>query len=466
MAITKILYIGENDNSKGSHLQKAIDYIQKPEKTENGKYVEAINCTVDSAYKEMIRTKKFYGKTDKRQGYHIMISLKPGEGSPDTIMKITRAFAKEYLGKDYEAIYSVHTDKEHLHGHIIFNSVKFTDGYKYRYELGDWQSKIQPLVDKYCLENGVSKLDYHEDEINKQTVYSKSFNWKNEIKKDIDAAILKANSWNEFLPEMKSLGYAYKLGKYISVKKKGMERYRRLTDKLGIGYDPESIRERIESKSSPLHFTPISFVPRIQKVKKFYYKKRKFKDLTPYEQERIRTILKNQPCKVKRKAWMTSEEYKKWKQRQNDIDKRFELNKAISAFITRFNISCIEDVEKVLENIIKKEKQLYNQKKDIQRRLSIKAPILNIFYELKKLEDAKEKFLKTNNSTYAADYHRYRELEESLLKTNNSIITVENYLNAIKVEEQSIKNSIYNLKKINSVALSLREDMLNKEKVL
>ena len=73
--------------------------------------------------------------------------------NPDTAFEITRRFVEEYLGKSYEAVYVVHDNTAHVHSHIVFNSVSFVDGKKYRYEKGDWAKYIQPITNNLCQED-------------------------------------------------------------------------------------------------------------------------------------------------------------------------------------------------------------------------------------------------------------------------------------------------------------------------
>ncbi len=143
----------------GKHLKRSLDYVMNPEKTQDGRLVGAINCQVDSAFEQMKATKRKFGKVDKRQGYHIILSFKEDEVNPDTAFEITRRFVEEYLGKSYEAVYVVHDNTAHVHSHIVFNSVSFVDGKKYRYEKGDWAKYIQPITNKLCQEYGLSIID-------------------------------------------------------------------------------------------------------------------------------------------------------------------------------------------------------------------------------------------------------------------------------------------------------------------
>ena len=89
----------------------------------------------------------------------------------DTAFEVIGKFAKEYLGKDYEALYAVHDNTNHIHGHIIFNSVSFRDGRKYRYKKGDWAREIQPVTNRLCEEYGLSTIEISEDRAKKSENY-------------------------------------------------------------------------------------------------------------------------------------------------------------------------------------------------------------------------------------------------------------------------------------------------------
>lgn len=160
MAITKILTINSSGRKfEGKHLKQAIEYITALEKTQKGRFISGINCQPGAAFKQMAATKRKYGKTDKRQGYHIIISLEEENAEPETVFKITGQFAEEFLGKGYEAVYVVHDNTAHCHGHIIFNSVNYLDGRKFRYEKGDWAEKMQPLTNRLCEKYGFSSVN-------------------------------------------------------------------------------------------------------------------------------------------------------------------------------------------------------------------------------------------------------------------------------------------------------------------
>lgn len=151
MAITKIQCLNEaHTGNPAAHLRNALLYIQNPEKTEENVLVGSINCLPDTAFEQMMDTKVTFGKTNKRQGYHIIISFAPGEATEEQALDIVAHFAQEYLKDKYEAVYAVHNDKKHMHGHIVFNSVSFETGMKYECKKGEWKHRMQPITNRLC----------------------------------------------------------------------------------------------------------------------------------------------------------------------------------------------------------------------------------------------------------------------------------------------------------------------------
>lgn len=235
MAITKILYLNEAQNGNpAGHLKNALEYIQNPEKTEERVLVGSINCLPETAFEQMMDTKVTYGKTDKRQGFHIMISFVPGEATEEQAFDIVERFAQEYLGDKYEAVYAVHNDKEHMHGHIVFNSVSFVTGAKYDYRKGEWKRRMQPLTNKLCAEHG---LDIMPAEYAKEPKNLSRKEWELEqtfremILADAAFCQSQAISFDHFVFLMKRIGYQFEYGKYLSIKIPGGRWYHQL-DKL------------------------------------------------------------------------------------------------------------------------------------------------------------------------------------------------------------------------------------------
>lgn len=234
MAITKILNINEaDDRNPGAHLEHAITYIQNPDKTNEKVLVGSINCLPDTAFSQMMDTKQMFGKTGKRQGYHIVISFPPGEATPEQAMEVTRRFAEEHLGENYEVVYAVHTDKEHCHGHIIWNSVSLTTGYKYDSPKGNWKRVLQPLTNRLCKELGLSIMpaEYAKEPKNlSRKEWELEQKLREMILEDAVFCMRYAESVEHFEFLMKRAGYEFKRGAYMSVKVPGRKWYHQLDE--------------------------------------------------------------------------------------------------------------------------------------------------------------------------------------------------------------------------------------------
>ena len=352
MAISKILHINPHMNSETYHLKTGLNYITKSEKTINGLYVGAVNCMVENAYECMRNTKEIYGKTDKRQAYHLIISFEEGETNPDTAFEIIKEFVNRYLADNYEAVYSVHNDTNHIHGHIIWNSVRFTDGYKYRYEKGDWERQIQPLVDEICEKHGLHTLERNQKNDNeKQWDEYKNgpFVWNEQIKRDVDECIIAATDFNMFVQMLEEKDYEIKHGKYISVKPKGMERFRRIKT-LGEDYSEEKIRKRISEKSMA-KYKPVT-VPKPLRIKSYRGHIKK-KQLTGLQKQYFAMLYKLK--KIRKHSYSNNYKYK------DDIKKLNILQKQY-LFLSRYDIKTMEDLEES-QNLIKARIQTTNKAK-------------------------------------------------------------------------------------------------------
>ena len=121
MATTILKNLKEAKNRKPSaHLHNAINYIMNPEKTEKGLWISS-NCGITSQeiYDAMMTTKNEFNKTWGRQGYHFVISFKPGEADEQTCFNVAKEFCEKYLGQGYEYVFAVHNDHAHMHAHIV-----------------------------------------------------------------------------------------------------------------------------------------------------------------------------------------------------------------------------------------------------------------------------------------------------------------------------------------------------------
>ena len=250
MAITKILNIMESEGrNPASHLKNALEYIQNPDKTEECVLVGGINCLLDTAFEQMEETKNIFHKTGKRQGYHVIISFSPEEEvTAEQAMYVLEHFAKDVLGDDYEAVYAVHTDREHMHGHLIWNSVSMTTGKKYNSPKGNWKNHLQPITNKYCDELGLSIMpaEYSRNPKNiSRDKWEREMSMKENILRDAKMCAYAAGNVDHFKYLMKRLGYVFKKDAWMEVQAPGFQYYHKLA-KLDEMFSEETLRHHVD----------------------------------------------------------------------------------------------------------------------------------------------------------------------------------------------------------------------------
>ena len=233
MAITKILNIKESKGrNPASHLENALNYIQNPDKTEECVLVGGINCLPDTAFEQMEETKNIFHKTGNRQGYHVIISFSPEEKvTAEQAMYVLEHFAKDVLGDDYEAVFAVHTDREHMYGHLIWNGVSVTTGKKYNSPKGNWKNHLQPITNKYCKELGLGIIpaEYSKNPKNiSRDKWEKEMSMKEIILRDAQMCAYAAGDVEHFKYLMWSLGYIFKSGVWMEVQAPGYRYYHNL----------------------------------------------------------------------------------------------------------------------------------------------------------------------------------------------------------------------------------------------
>ena len=239
-----------------SGLGNRLRYIMNPTKTEGGLLVAGVNTTPASALSDMMGTKRRFGKLDKRQGYHIIQSFKPpdgqqpGEITPDEALRFGMEFIEKYLDDRYEGVVAVHTDRAHVHVHIIFNSVSFLDGRKYHAAKGEYLERIRELCDGQCRAWGLSVMEGNPsvrkttgDEV--RCTREGKPSCRDLIRADIDRAITESIVWQHFVKALRHQGYEVKESRQnVSLKAPGMKRFIRLRS-LGGGYQREDIQRKL-----------------------------------------------------------------------------------------------------------------------------------------------------------------------------------------------------------------------------
>ena len=248
MAITKYKVIKKN-------LEAAINYVKNGEKTEHGILISGINCLPETAYTQMMLTKKNFHKEGGRLGYHFIQSFNGKEVSARQCNDIGMELAESLWGDKYQVLVCTHTDKENVHNHIILNSVSFVDGSKYHNSNVEL-ALVRETNDELCRKYRLSVIETDKANKEKDIARSRIKNYNRNsgkmelIKNDIDEAIKEARKYQEFADFLAYKGYYIKKsGDSISISTPYYNRNIRLARAFGEDYTFENIKNRIYYKN-------------------------------------------------------------------------------------------------------------------------------------------------------------------------------------------------------------------------
>ena len=230
-----------------STLKAAIDYILNPEKTDGKLLASSFGCGLETADIEFAWTREAAGDRGTHLGRHLIQSFAVGETTPEEAHKIGMELAQAVLGGKYEFVLTTHVDKDHLHNHLIFNSVSFVDYKKYHSNKQSYRH-IRRTSDRICKEHGLSVVVPGQDRGKSYAEYTaekQGISYKAKLKTAIDTLIPQVKDFDELLRRLQEMGYEIKQGKYISFRAAGQERFTRAKT-LGAAYTEEAIKERIK----------------------------------------------------------------------------------------------------------------------------------------------------------------------------------------------------------------------------
>ena len=199
MAVTKIHPIKTT-------LKKAIDYIYNGDKANDEIYVTTHLCSRENAHKEFELTKKQFNSRTKTLVHYLIQSFVPEEVNFEEAHQVGIELCEKILEGKYEYVLATHIDKEHIHNHIIFNSIDVDEGKVYHSYYGSYMN-IRNQSDRLCKEHNLSVIDQEtEKEINeiKRRKFVNWYDWnedkkgssyKSRLQFDIDRVIQKAINW-------------------------------------------------------------------------------------------------------------------------------------------------------------------------------------------------------------------------------------------------------------------------------
>lgn len=262
--------LDQKKSSRAGSLREAVGYALNRDKTEQDLFESAIGCTLETAFADMRRVKKMWHKEDEVQGFHLVQSFAPGESTPEQAHQIGLELAENLLDGRFQAVIATHLNTGHLHNHIVWNSVSMVDGKKYRSNAKTYITQVRRISDELCRKYYLSVIDTQKSEkvarpyVQWLAEQNGKPTWKTPIRQDVDAAVLAAFTWNQFVRELEKKGYALCLqGKYFTLKPPGRDRPVRFKT-LGEHYTPEAIRRRI---LEPKPFLPAGKKSRRRKLR-------------------------------------------------------------------------------------------------------------------------------------------------------------------------------------------------------
>ena len=453
MAITKMMHMKASSKARiDIHLEHSINYILQPKKLGEANLAGGINCLPEMAYRQMKATKQMFGKTGGRQGYHFVISLKPGEGTPEIMYDIAMRFAEEAFAGEYEGVVAVHTDREHLHAHIIINSVNMVTGYKFQCRDGEWKYKFQPITNKLCEEYGlhITPAEYSKEPKNMaRPQWEREQTFSKWIKQDALFCAISAENMEHFIFLLEKLGFEVKQGKNIAVKVPGMKRFKRL-DTISEDLSRESLEAMFQygdaSLASPVNRT-VSLLPVRKSV------------LTPYQRKCYARMYRLRLAEKKRFTYKSAYLYEQ-------IRKMHELQEEYLVAV-KYDVKSYGDLfrlklrlQRVDEELCKAQQEMYRDRA-LQKRSCKTAQDLD-FFEASE-DDYRErleqiKLQKKDNRKKLKAVERCLERDGSLAEAELEMrIPVGDMEDMAEVEKDEVPENPYRVQEVEVVAKPITE---------
>lgn len=254
MAATRIIPMHINKGKTVSAcLKERVEYAKNGEKTEQGRFVSSYECNPETADQEFLLSRSVYKRKTARQykgdviAYQLRQSFKPGEITPEEANQIGYETAMRFTKGKHAFIVCTHTDRPHIHNHIIFNSVNLDADRKFN---NSWLSYIglRTLSDIICLEHGMSVIVPRKFAEQDRGSRYHNVSFRQMLREKIDDIMNnRPDSFEKFLDKLHEQGYEIKRGKHTAVKGKDQKRFIRL-DSLGEGYTEEKLRRELDGE--------------------------------------------------------------------------------------------------------------------------------------------------------------------------------------------------------------------------
>lgn len=354
-------------------------------------------------------------------------------------MEITQKFVERYFGDDFQCLYATHDNTQHVHSHILFNSVSWRTGKKYRYEKGDWAKEIQPIVNELCKEYGLSIQDIEigtkEKEPKKWDKTKQGiFRWNRQISLDVENSISFANSYEDFLKLMEIKGYGINQnnGKTF-LKPMGGKRFISLTD-ISEHYAKEFIERQIERGVQYKSGRTENYTPRIIGCRKNY---KKYMPQTPYQKAFFAKMYRT--GQLKRKPYSQMWRYK-------EEAARFEKLQSQYLYLCRHNIRSAGELEKQKKNLAIRMDDLDEARHKIYKKRYPYKPALALLKIIEENE-IRASYYKQGSLFYAPNYEKWKEAAEILIQKGYTVSQISEMKETFQAEFASVAKAKRELKK-------------------
>ncbi|MCI9038882.1 MAG: relaxase/mobilization nuclease domain-containing protein [Clostridia bacterium] len=399
--------------------QDLIEYILD-EKNYGEKIAVAssLNCNVETALSDFMRTQKRFNMQGNRVAYHIIQSFSPNDSiTPAQANRIGKKLCQE-LYPNYECVISTHMDKGHIHNHIALNAINL-NGTKLNDRLGDTREGLYGLSntsDKIAAQYGcyiMPKRTFSKIK-NKDYYYQyKEQSWKQKIKEDIENLLIKCSSLEELLEELSISGYEIKRGKYISVKIMGMQRFARLST-IDKKYTEQNLYKYYQSQNNI-------------KLLGIKTSQNEFNSILFRKANESKEAIEKTQLAIEGKRYCQYQ-----KTRYEEIKRYYQLKQQLE-YLDKYNIKSFNDIENQIEN---KRLQMKSLNKDLKKN---KDKFNEIIERTEKAQDYIKLY---KDYQYAMSY---KEIDEDyvLPAEVELFLSIQNELNIHSVDEakQLIKAS-------------------------
>ena len=438
---------------------REVSYVINDLKTLQGLYVGGRHISdIQNATNEMMQVKEFHNKLGGRVALHGIVSLPVGESGKENAGKLMMLVDNllEEIFPDHQAIYAVHTNTDNLHVHFVVNTVAL-NGRKIHMDNNFMSKVFDPYLNKLARKYGFSpNMAWEEEKEPDEIKYSDRVI---RLRQAVDTAIEWSDDFDSFLHNLRSQGIKVNCGKYLSLRMERMPRAIR-SFRLGNRYTIDAIRDRLLGKREEMIRSEVGdHILTLGSPAQIYVKTtplKKYADMNAEEkQEAIRML------KLGRNPWR--EQYKSNWQLQR-IAEEFHRTANIYELIRTYAPDT-GNVNDALRNIIRKQREIAEEKKAVKAKLREYKPIIDLYREAEKHEKRAYLYEFAGCDEYLSDYLEYKmlvdRLEKGYSKTINEVAEYveeeENQILYAKAQAKELSSAYHTILRFAQNELSQQE---------